>query len=108
MTTPSAFWQFITPYIGMIMLPFVAVIIAFLKVVLDKLQLLSKKLESVDATAKDTNDKVVEVKHNTDGVLSRMEATIARKDSEADQLATVTDLKTQIAAAKARDREEPK
>ena len=108
MITASTVWQFIMPYLAMIMLPLVAVIIAFLKVVLDKLQHLSVKLESVDATAKDTNDKVVEVKHNTDGVLSRMEATIARKDSEADQLATVTDLKTQIAAAKASDREEPK
>ena len=108
MTTPSAFWQFITPYIGMIMLPFVAVIIAFLKVVLDKLTNLAKKLEGVDETTRSTNETAKETKKQTDGIISRMQDTIARKDVEADQLATVTDLKTQIAAAKASDREEPK
>jgi Mg2+/Co2+ transporter CorB len=101
MITASTVWQFIMPYLAMIMLPLVAVVIAFLKVVLDKLQHLSVKLESVDETAKAT-------KTQTDGIISRMQDTIARKDVEADQLATVTDLKTQIAAAKASDREEPK
>ena len=90
------------------MLPLVAVIIAFLtyltkflKIALDQLERLSVKLATVDETTKAT-------KTQTDGINSRLQATIDRKDAEADQLAQVTELKTQIAAAKASDREEPR
>jgi uncharacterized protein YoxC len=101
MMTINTFWQFMMPYVAMVMIPFVAVIIAALKVVLDKLTRLSSTLERVDETSKAT-------KAQTDGIISRMQDTIAKKDVDAAHLAEVTDLKTDIAAAKASDREEPK
>src|ERR1019366_4047795 len=99
--TTNSFWQFMAPYVGMLMLPLVAVIIAFLKVTLDKLERVSVKLEAVDTTTKATRAQ-------TDAIISHLQDTIPRKDNEDGQLAQVTDLKTQIAAAKASDREEPK
>lgn len=99
--TTTSFWEFVAPYVGMVMLPLVAVIIAFLKLTLNKLERLSVKLEGVDATTKITRSQ-------TDGIITHLQDTITRKDSEAEQLAQVTNLKTQIAAAKASDREEPK
>ena len=99
--TVSSFWEFIMPYLAMIMIPLVAVIIAILKVALDKLQRLSTKLESVDETTKAT-------KAQTDGIVSRLQETIAKKDVDAAHLEEVTSLKTDVAAAKASDRVEPK
>ena len=89
------------PYLAMIMIPLVAVIIALLKIALDKLEHLQVKLEAVDATATAT-------KTQTDGIVSRLQETIAKKDVDAAHLAEVTSLKTDVAAAKASDREEPK
>ena len=91
------FFAFVVPdYFWAVMTPLVVVVTGILQAVLSWVQ------------HRDTQTRVTEVKHNTDGIVSRLQDTITRKDNEADQLATVTDLKTQIAAAKASDREEPK
>src|ERR1017187_5576508 len=100
-TALGSFWQFLAPYAGMIMLPLVAVIIALLKYMLDKLQHLSVKLESVNETAKAT-------KQQTDGIVSRLQDTIARKDVEKDATALQVENDKKLAVAKASDREEPK
>ena len=101
MMTISTFWQFLMPYVAMIMIPLVAVVIAALKVVLDKLTRLSIKLESVDETTKVTRS-------NTDGINKRLQDNIDKKDVEKDATALQVENDKKLAAAKASDREEPK
>src|ERR1039457_384381 len=96
-----SFWQFIMPYLAMIMIPLVAVIIAFLKIVLDRLEHLQIKLAAVDATTTAT-------KAQTDGIVTRLQDTIAKKDAEKDTTALQVENDKKLAAAKASDREEPK
>ena len=88
------------PYLAMIMLPLVAVIIALLKIALDKLEHLQIKLAAVDATATAT-------KAQPDGIVSRLQDTIAKKDAEKDVVALQVENDKKLAAAKASDREEP-
>lgn len=105
--TLSSVWQFMMPYLATIMIPLVAVIIAFLKIVLDRLEHLRIKLAAADENAKATDEKIDIVKKNTDGMLSRLQDTIDRKDVEKEATALQVENDKKLAVAKASEREKP-